>query len=486
MKLKLFFLISVIILVLSFSFCYADINKVWVSNEVRNIIYNYMITHNKSDLEAQTYITNNDTWIETITNYLNSYDYNCMRFQTSGTFSNMAFQFQNGNPQWYYYRGIFTNNRSNCKYIIMPTVGNPWETNGWMDTFWNDNYYYTSKNVFTGDNSSVVRFEAGSYKPTTFFDGPYSVITTQFKIETNVNNNTQFVDINVETGNTLEDVPIIYSNNFGTLYDNTYIYYINDLLGFWYWDGSNWVYKLIYNRNKEQVILSNNNYMYFNYDSDNNNESADLIINNLYSYKNVVYHFSITNAEFDNINAYFIIGDNNTNVVGGSLIISGDYFNNGTYNNQFSDLDNQINNNDNTEDIINSITSVDNVDSTIDSFLSGDINYWSNEIGYSSFENPFSTFLLDLVTNVYNALTQRGDVILDFNHHGTTDWVINTREFITPESDVKNLIKWSLVFFYIYGNYKYFHYLITLIETARIDKAISDLGTDEFYDSDIM
>lgn len=319
-------------------------------------------------------------------------------------------------------------------------------------------------------------------------EGPYQSGTllefsppVSFNIILNTDNNTKYFNITTDTGNDILNIPVLNSFNFGTLNDNTYIYYIHDLLGFWYWTGSNWTYKTIYNRNKDMVILKNNNYMSFNYFNDY--EQANLYINDIVQYKNVIYHYQITNAQFDSIDSYFLVGNNNT-IISNNSIDTNNFGND--YLNQFNGLDNIINNNDNTTEIIDSITNIDNIDNTIDSYLSGDINSWSNDLGYSPLENPFSAFLFELVENVYTSLTVRQDVSLDFNHHNTTNWVINSRDFITPNSPVKNLITWCLVFLWIYGNYKYYHYLITIIQTAKIDKAIAEFGTDEFYDSDIM
>ena len=191
---------------------------------------------------------------------------------------------------------------------------------------------------------------------------------------------------------------------------------------------------------------------------------------------------------FGTYELYYYVYDNHTNVVGGvvypNITFSGDYGNSYNQQQQTNNITGSVE--DSTQEIKDTLTDTSGVNDLINENLSGDINTWGTKIGYTPIDNPFTTFLLNLVRRVYNALTQRGNVRLDFNHHGTTDWFINSSDFVTPDSPIKTLVKWCLVFLYIYGNYKYFHHLLTLVETARIDEAISTLGTDEFYDSDIM
>lgn len=168
-------------------------------------------------------------------------------------------------------------------------------------------------------------------------------------------------------------------------------------------------------------------------------------------------------------------------ISGDSSDYSGDYNTGYIINVGSGDYDLQ----DNTNNIIDSIVDDSEVDNIVNEYLSGDINDISSKFGFTPLDNPFTTFLLHILESTYNALTIREPVILYANYNGM-EFVLNSDDFITPESNIKTFVKSLMIFIYIYGNYKYFHYLITLVETARIDKAIAELGTDEFYDSDIM
>lgn len=86
---------------------------------------------------------------------------------------------------------------------------------------------------------------------------------------------------------------------------------------------------------------------------------------------------------------------------------------------------------------------------------------------------------------MYDALTEDNNIVLSADYK-TIHFTLNSDDFITQSSALKDFVRVLLIFLYIYGNYIFFHHLIVLIQMAKIDKAIQQLGTDEFYDSDIM
>lgn len=139
----------------------------------------------------------------------------------------------------------------------------------------------------------------------------------------------------------------------------------------------------------------------------------------------------------------------------------------------------------NVQNSTNDIMDASEVDDILNEYLSGDIESISSEFGFSALDNPFTTFLLHIVEGLYDALTIDDDIVLQADFK-TLHFELHSSDFTTPDSPIKTFVRNMMIAFYIYGNYKFFHYLITLVETARIDKAIAELGTDEFYDSDIM
>lgn len=148
---------------------------------------------------------------------------------------------------------------------------------------------------------------------------------------------------------------------------------------------------------------------------------------------------------------------------------------------------------DSTNDIINNINDSSDVTNILDSYfptissgnISGELNKIASEFGFTPLDNPFTTFLLHILESTYDALTLREPVVLTADYK-TMHFVLSSEQFRTPDSDLKYFIRNCMIFLYLYGNYIFFHHLLTLIETARIDKAVAVLGTDEFYDSDIL
>lgn len=141
---------------------------------------------------------------------------------------------------------------------------------------------------------------------------------------------------------------------------------------------------------------------------------------------------------------------------------------------------------DSTNEIISSITDDGDIDNVLNEYLpSGDItDIATSNFQFTLLDNPFSTFLWHLLDSVYGALVDTGNVTLEADYK-TLHFELNSDDFTLPDSEFKTFLRTVLIFLYIYGNYRYFHYLISLLETANIDRVIAELGTDEFYDSDI-
>lgn len=286
---------------------------------------------------------------------------------------------------------------------------------------------------------------------------------------------------------TYEDVPFYNASGedlyIGQLFHPADVNIDTNIRSNFYWQFGTW--------NLRQLPYNSTYLRYV--DSQNDVTIYDVYLKSQYINANTLYEFVWQDRReepYSTATSIFYINNNYTVITNGALNPNATF--SGDYKDKYDDdLQNQQDIENIEQAINNTINDTENIDNTINQYLSGDVEHYANEFGFndiehSPLENPITTFLLDIVESVYDALTKRGDVSLDFNHHSTTNWIINTRDFITPESDIKNLVKWSLVFMYIYGNYKYFHYLLTLVQTARIDKAIATLGTDEFYDTDIM
>lgn len=353
--------IALVILVLGYikATCFADNFKSWELVDLQNAIANNLITSGITEEQAKNSIDAKEEQLKTIVNYLNEYHYTYLAWRNNKELDILC---TNVEDHWYLYRNFpminggsnvssinynitYSNNSLNISQLSNNSSAGSYNHNA--------NIYYTGNKIYSGYNNNTIIRNGGDYSPSTLFDKNV-YLGKYFEINLNTNNNTEYFNIVTDTGNDIEDIPVLNSYNFGTLEDNTYIYYIHDLLGFWYWTGNSWTYKTIYNRNKDMVLLKNNEYM--NYSYFNNYESANLMINNLYQYKNVIYHYQITNSEFNSVDAYFLIGDDTTLITNNTIDTTN--FNN-DYLSQFEGLDNIINNNDNTQNIINAIESGD-------------------------------------------------------------------------------------------------------------------------------
>lgn len=292
-----------------------------------------------------------------------------------------------------------------------------------------------------------------------------------FFINLNTNSNTQYVNINTDTGNTLTQVPIIYTNNFGTLEDNKYIYYLNDVLGFWFYNGSSWTYKQIYNRSKEMVLLTNNKYMTFSYFNDY--EEVNLSLTDLVTYTNVVYYYNVTNAQFESANAYFIIGDSFTSISNNTIDTSSLP---SDYNQQWKDLDTIINDNENTQQIIDNINDGQQVDSILDEFLIVSGDDFAESLGYSPHANSYADFIYQLIDDICDTLYDSGDVYFDYQLHGGPVYRIYSSNIYLPNGVLKTFISSALVFGAIFILYMHFKIVIDAVNSA-------DLGVLLNYDS---
>lgn len=183
---------------------------------------------------------------------------------------------------------------------------------------------------------------------------------------------------------------------------------------------------------------------------------------------------------YDEFDFYYIFYPPNAIIENGVVISAGS----GDYDNQDLSLAIQQN--------INNLIGSINDDSQIEGILnteftsnSGDIEVYAEKFGFTALDNPFTTFLLHILEETFDALTDPNNTTLSADYK-TLHFELNSDDFTTPDSPTKDFIRNLLIFLYLYGNYRFFNHLLVLIQTAKIDKAIATLGTDEFYDSDIM
>lgn len=230
---------------------------------------------------------------------------------------------------------------------------------------------------------------------------------------------------------------------------------------------------------RELNQISGNGALYF--------QPPNLYVNSRYISYNHLYQLIVSKTYNNNETLeyyYFVFLPLNAVISNGQIISvgSGDY--------SVQDSTNAIIANQESGDnkIIGTLTDDSEIDSILDNEFtsnSGDIEVYAEKFGFTALDNPFTTFLLHILDSTFDALTEPNDVVLSADYK-TLHFELNSGDFTTPASPLKDFIRNLLIFLYIYGNYRFFNHLIVLIQTAKIDKAIATLGTDEFYDSDIM
>lgn len=463
-----------------FTTSYADISE----DNIKNFIYNASVEFGSPIEDSVFDRTNYLNWYNGISSIINSTDFfiyaqwgtsngqNVSLEITLQTFTNFSQNWSmNPNTNLFYIRGQYQGAK-NYRYNVFSDT---YTYRSDYDSAINDpKLWYTTRNIYNFNNSSQLIYDAPFSIPDNVFEGKYSALGFSF---------IPAYSDTIADAWAFEDIP------FYSVTQNEDLYLGQLFLPFgsrssitsrtnFYYRYNNWQFReLPIDAIYSQYLITDNEVAVY-----------DIYLQSKYLYENTIYSIVFTDKSVEpyNIaNANFYLKNINT-VINNGVLSPVDTFS-GDYDKQYNDEQDNIQSINNIEQAIdNTINDIENIDNFLEQNLSGDIDYWAKEFGYNVLENPFTTFLLNVVESVYDSLTHREDVILNFNHHNTNDWYINTSDFITPESPVKTLIRTCLIFIYIYGNYKFFHYLITLIGTAKIDKAIATLGTDEFSDTDIM
>lgn len=282
---------------------------------------------------------------------------------------------------------------------------------------------FINYNSYTNSNS----YNTTSYTDTTITLGTGAQYRTRYLLYTNdflgVTGPYQNVDILdlgasgliLNTNSNSQNLSIIdttnYEVNFTTISDNMFGYFYNldnsnvdvDDLGFWYYNGSEWVYKELFTRYHDNTYnhLNNNSYLTFNY---NNSINADEIyINDFYKYYNVIYNYRIYNSnDFSNEHLYFLYTNSNTIISNNTIDLS--TFTDSYYN-QFEDLDLIINQNENTSKIINSI------ENSEDSFSGDEPTF--NDLPGIEIEDISEDFFTWLLTSFLNVLNNNDNTYID-------------------------------------------------------------------------
>lgn len=487
---------------------YCDETHVWTVNQLKNVIYKMAMNNNANNSSRYiTNINNKEKQLQNIVNIMNSY-----RYIYIGSDSNQVLYIKISNTnvrQWYKSRNQAILNTSYDSwyknysiYDLNSSSGMKIDDDG-RDTgslYELNNYRYTSKNVYTANTGGSLVWSAGSYNPSNFFD-EWHWKDQYFSYNYISSLNDIIVDEDFATMKQISKSDIAsYLAEFG-------LYTILDLNTY---KPRYTIYKYMKPQNYFEPIIT---YDYNNYEKVNDSLGRIYLTNNMLI-PNTIIEINLfpTNLEdFSPLSILFYVTDSNTIVTtdsttGKPKLDEDNTFDDDYYTRYTNIINNILNENKGNitspsgditgsidftpvingfNGINNTLTDDSEVDNIISNQLSGDYESIAEDIGYHVWDNPFFTFLLNIFEDFYDALTKREDIVIDLSVHNVP-LVLNTRDFTTPPSILKDVIKWCMVFFYIYFNYKYFYHLITLLQTFKISSTISKIGIDEFSDSNYM
>lgn len=381
---------------------------------------------------------------------------------------------------------------------------------GYVSQYNNGNVNYTA--IATGSHSfrfnsgytnQAYWFVSGNYRnleDTMLRENPYQSVNI---LTLNEPTNFEFINtqnyrlVQVQTqadGYLYYDIPVTWTNKvIGTLNKSIFCNRI-------------WYRASAYNKNTNQFEIIADNVTLWQY-SDGNNISnfydtdvsstywSSVIDMNLYRLKNccVYLFFEHSNSTGSDLVVPLYVSDTNTRysvATGGGLIVSADDTFSGDYLNNY---DNDINNVVNQQPINDIANSVDNINETINDdsqvddilggYFSGDYNDMANQWGFNPFQNPYYDFLKSVLFGICDVLADQRNVTLDISFFGRSI-ILHSEDFITPNNLITQFVRYVLIFFYIYGCFKFFYSVIISFETADIETIKQKIGTDEFYYKD--
>lgn len=243
------------------------------------------------------------------------------------------------------------------------------------------------------------------------------------------------------------------------------------------------IYKVVYRYSKSTGWYELNASVTDNFD--NYNIQDDILtytvdLSNLRTDTLLLFSFQPNSLDFNNQDFWLYLKSPYTYISNGiiypSQTFSGDYYNN--YNDD-SNTDKITDNNTNdTENITDTLTDDSQVDNILGSNLSGD--NLLNNIGYNPIQNPFSTIILNTMTNFTDALLGSGSQTLSFTVFNNTI-SISSDDFVLPNGELRNFISLICNGFLVYQIIKYGFQLYQWINTGRIQNLVNEANNHQYY-----
>ena len=253
--------------------------------------------------------------------------------------------------------------------------------------------------------------------------------------------------------NTYYSINSGYQTYIGQIYDSAYVAKVEYQIGSWNGNSYSFTkFKTLYNYNNDGYFPTwasgtttrDNNGRYTTYYY----LDTQLNFNNIF-----IVRITPRLSDLNTLYTYFYCTDGHTNIVSGIIYplntFSGDY--NQQYNQQ-QDTNNFIQQSqNNTDEIKDTITDDSQVQNNLDEFVSGD--NLLNEFGYSPIENPFTSVIVDVCSDLKDVLLGSGNQTLNISWGGRTQY-LHSEDFIFPDGILFTLIHLICNGFFIQTPYK--------------------------------
>lgn len=331
-----------------------------------------------------------------------------------------------------------------------------------------DFLYTDSLITNNGRRDGTVVYSAGTYKPNSdIFSGRYTNDKFEFSPISSY-----FTTASIDGLSTPNNV-YVYDGRFGIL-TLGYLEKFSHLSS---------IYKVIYCYSKSSGWYELNssavdNFTGYYVQDDVLTYTVDL--SNLRGDMLLLFSFQPNSFDFNNQDFWLYIKSPYTYISNGIIFpnktFSGDYYNN--YNDDNNTDKITDNNTNDTENITDTLTDDSQVDNILGSNLSGD--NLLNNIGYNPIQNPFSTIILNTMTNFTDALLGSGSQTLSFTIFNNTI-SISSDDFVLPNGELRNFISLICNGFLVYQIIKYGFQLYQWINTGRIQNLVNEANNHQYY-----
>ena len=350
-----------------------------------------------------------------------------------------------------------------------------------VNSAYNRNFILTNGEIYNSSNlnSPATTIEIIGMAPPTYFE-----------FDMNSYQSTQYVDLTFlgDDGLTYNynDIPIYYKPNdtsqvyIGTLLNTGFTSLTNDNFAVIYWKNNKWNARSILSRDLNIYAMSS---PYLSVTPNNDLTSYEYGQLPRFNVRDCFYFYSIDNNENERAIALWYIGSSHT-------IISGDKIDPSTFN-DYPDYDdnvksvfNNIDDIDNisaaTEPILDTLTDDEQVSGELAGLISGDATDIASRFGYSPVENPFTTVILDVMTDMTDILLGSGDQTLNFGFGGK-NIIVHSSDFVLPTNRITTFLHLLVNGFFIWGIYKYGFTLYQWINSGRLQNLVNEANRHQYY-----